>query len=86
MSLTCAMILLSGAILLYSPPRCSANKSAPKGCPRRTSILNSRVCDSESACSLSPRDLLSDSSDGDSGSDHSSRLCASSARSSSSRS
>ncbi|KAG0695391.1 hypothetical protein DFH29DRAFT_955458 [Suillus ampliporus] len=73
MSLTCAMILLSGAILLYSPPRCCANKSAPKGY-------------SESACSLSPRDLLSDSSDGDSGSDHSTTLCASSARSSSSRS
>ncbi|KAG2362599.1 hypothetical protein BDR07DRAFT_1406699 [Suillus spraguei] len=50
MSLTCAMILLSEAILLYSPPHCCASRSATKGCPRRTINLNSCVAGSSCPC------------------------------------
>ncbi|KAG1898589.1 uncharacterized protein F5891DRAFT_1042663 [Suillus fuscotomentosus] len=42
MSLICAMMLWSDAILLYSPTCCCASKNASKGCPRRTSNRNAR--------------------------------------------
>ncbi|KAG2737150.1 hypothetical protein P692DRAFT_20104195 [Suillus brevipes Sb2] len=57
------MMLLSKAILLYSPLDCCASKSAPKGCPRRT--INRNACsfcaESTGSCSI-----------GDSGTDQSS--------------
>ncbi|KAG1775946.1 hypothetical protein EV702DRAFT_1113807 [Suillus placidus] len=62
MSLTCAMISLSEAILLYSPPRCCASKSAPKGRARRTSNFNPLVTSSSSPSSSGQSFTLCESS------------------------
>ncbi|KAG1776573.1 hypothetical protein EV702DRAFT_1107405, partial [Suillus placidus] len=78
MSLTCATMLWSDAILLYSPTRCCASKNASKGCPRRTINRNAREPGPSSTGELPGN--LSESSIGDPGSVQSSMLSVSSAK------
>ncbi|KAG1780785.1 hypothetical protein EV702DRAFT_1075637, partial [Suillus placidus] len=84
MSLTCATMLWSDAILLYSPTRCCASKNASKGCPRRTINRNAREPGSSSTGEL-PGNLsessIWESSTGEPGSVQSPMLAVSSAKS-----